>query len=175
MGSTLAIHWTVTTHGTWLHGDPKGSWKNGTLMGPDPLLRQAASENMTNEAETLSQPEIELAAEAFGRVCQKGGHQVLAATIRPIHAHLVLGRIASPAEKVIWWLKRQSAAAVFDSRRSQGRPTPRHLWTNRRFVVFIYDERHLANTIKYVQRHNIEAGLSANPYSWIDPLNRNDT
>ena len=175
MSNTLGIHWTVTTHGTWLHGDPRGSWKEGRLIGPDPLLRQAISESMTSEAEKLSQPEVELVAEAFGHVCQNGGHRVLAAAVRPVHAHLVLDRIVSPIEKVIWWLKRQSAAAVFNFRRSQGRPAPRHLWTNRRFVVFIDDEQHLLNTIEYVRRHNLQAGLAADPYPWIKPLNRGDT
>jgi hypothetical protein len=46
MGQTIGIHWTVTTHGTWLHGDPRGSWKDGRLIGADPLLEQNAVQGM---------------------------------------------------------------------------------------------------------------------------------
>ncbi|HTQ39429.1 MAG TPA: transposase [Pirellulales bacterium] len=174
MGNTLAIHWTVTTHGTWLHGDPRGSWRNGKLIGPDPLLHQTASQAMNGDQESLSAHEIDLAAEAFGTVCRNHGHRVLAATIRSTHAHLVFAPLSEPIEKVTGWIKRQSSAAIFGWRRQHGRSTPQHLWTARRFLKYIFDEQHLINTIEYVRRHNLEAGLPADPFPWIESLSTHD-
>jgi REP element-mobilizing transposase RayT len=114
-------------------------------------------------------------ADAFGKVCREGQHRVLAATVHPVHAHLLFASLKHPIETVVGWLKRQSAAAVFKSRRARGFATPRHLWTDRRFVVFIDDETYLFNTIEYIRRHNLEAGLSADPFSWIEPLRSGDT
>ena len=170
MSGSLAIHWTVTTHGSWLHGDPRGSWKDGRLIGPDPLLHQASADGMADGAERLSNIEIELVAEAFGKVCTKGNHRVLAATVRSIHAHVVFAPLKIPIEKVVGWMKRQGAAVVFNYQRTNGQPTPRHLWTDRRFVVFIDDQWHLFNTIEYVRRHNLNAELPADPFPWICPL-----
>jgi len=175
MGQTIGIHWTVTTHGTWLHGDPRGSWKDGRLIGPDPLLEQSAVQGMGGPEERLSSDEIKLVADAFGDVCREGKHRVLAATIQPLHAHLVFAPLKLPIERVIGWLKRQSAAAVFESRRARGLAAPRHLWTDRRFVVFIDDETYLFNTIEYVRRHNLEVGLPADPFPWVEPLRSDDT
>jgi hypothetical protein len=36
--------------------------------------------------------------------------------------------------------------------------------------VFIFDERHLINSIEYVRDHNRRIGLAADPFGWIDPL-----
>jgi REP element-mobilizing transposase RayT len=174
MSDIIGIHWTVTTHGTWLHGDPHGSWKDGRLIEPNPLLLQSMEASMTSDAEKLSFDEIELAADAFGTVCLRGGHRVLAATVRPIHCHLVFAPLTTSIDRVVGWLKRQSASAVFAARRSRGSLTPRHLWTERRFVTFMTEEDHLLNTIEYVRRHNLETGLPADPYSWIDPITADD-
>jgi hypothetical protein len=87
---------------------------------------------------------------------------------------LVFAPVKTSIETVIGWLKRQSAAAVFERRCNRGVPTPRHLWTDRRFVVFIDDQEYLWNTIEYVRRHNREAGLADDPYPWIEPLRGDD-
>jgi hypothetical protein len=54
MARTHGIHWIATTFGTWLHGDPRGSWRNGELIGPDPFCEEAVRRRMTAEAVTLS-------------------------------------------------------------------------------------------------------------------------
>jgi hypothetical protein len=85
MSSTLAIHWTVTTHGTWLHGDPRGSWKNGRLIGHDPILFAASSQSLANDAEKLSAEEVDLVAESFGATCLEQRHRVLDIAQRAVH------------------------------------------------------------------------------------------
>ena len=63
MSRTLAIHWIATTFGTWLHGDPRGSWKTGKLIGPDPFLEESIRERLTTDSVVLS-PELQLIQEA---------------------------------------------------------------------------------------------------------------
>jgi hypothetical protein len=107
MSDIIGIHWTVTTHGAWLHGDPRGSWKNDRLIGPDPLLQHAASEAMNADAEKLSDDEIDAVAGAVGAVCRKGRHRVLACAVRSTHAHLVFAPMKTSIETVIGWLWQQ--------------------------------------------------------------------
>ena len=174
MGSTLGIHWTVTTHGSWLHGDPRGSWKNGRLIGPDPMLHEDAALAMNGDIERLCQKEIELAATAIGAVCREHKYRVFAAAVRTFHLHLVLAPLPDRIDDAIPRLKRKMSMAVFESRRRELKTPPKHLWTSRKFVTFIYSMDHFFNTIEYVRRHNVEFGLAADPYDWIQPLKRDD-
>jgi hypothetical protein len=70
IGRTLAIHWAPTTHGTWLHGDFRGSWRDGQLIGPDPYLEAEAKARMTRGAVILTPEERELVAEALALRCE---------------------------------------------------------------------------------------------------------
>ena len=165
----FAIHWIVTTHGTWLHGDRRGSWKDGQLIGPDPKLWRVAQECMSRPPESLSPSEIALVARSFGDTCREQRHRVLAATVQPLHAHLVLAPIDQPMRTVIARLKRRASVAVFADRRSRGVQPPPSLWTDGRFFRMVFDEQDLAYTINYVCDHNTDAGLPRNPFAWIDP------
>jgi REP element-mobilizing transposase RayT len=117
MGRTLAIHWAATTYGTWLHGDPRGSWRNGRLIGPDLYLEAAARASMSADAVVLDDIERQLVAESFGSVVREQGHRIHAATVQPTHVHLVLAPLKENLTTVVARLKRRSAAAVLAQRR----------------------------------------------------------
>jgi hypothetical protein len=167
MGRTHGIHWIATTHGTWLHGDPRGSWRNGKLIGPDPFLEEVIRDRMHANAVVLSKAEVAIVANALGEALSTKPWPVLAATIQPTHTHVVFAPFITPVDDVIATLKYRSACAVFEARRAKGQPTPASLWTEGKFPVFIYDEQHLQNAIAYVRRHNTRIGLPADPYAWI--------
>ncbi len=169
MSKTLAIHWAGTTHATWLHGDLRGSWREGRLIGPDPFLKAAATARMKHDSVFLDTLEQTLVADAFREVVREQRHQVLAATIQASHFHLVLAPLREDIVTVIARFKRRSAAAVFGRRRDIGREAPRSLWTGGKFLTFIFTEAHLRNTIEYVRRHNRREGLPDDPYDWIRP------
>jgi hypothetical protein len=189
MGRTLAIHWAATTHGTWLHGDPRGSWREGRLIGPNPYLEADTRARMSGTAVVLDETECALVAAEFGRVVRGQRHRVLAATIQATHIHLVLGPLREPIDTVIARLKRRSAGVVIGRRRAmlEGTPAgtaglysravparrvhvPRSLWTAGKFPVYIFDEQHLANAIEYVRDHNRRNGMDGDPFDWIDPI-----
>ncbi len=192
MSTTLAIHWAVTTHGSWLHGDPRGSWFNGQLIGPDPFLEASERASLIAGSIVLNELEQQLVADEFAAILREHHHRVYAATIQATHIHLLLAPVREEPKTVIARLKRRSAAAVLGHRRqallrSQAdsfgargdRPrmgrlcagaVPRSLWTKGNFPVFIFDEYHLGNAIEYIRDHNRRVGLPPDPYDWIAPL-----
>ena len=198
MGNTLAIHCAITTHGSWLHGDPRGPWHSGRLIGPDPYLVAEARARMTDDVVVLNSAERALVGEVIGEVVREQHHRVFAVTIQPTHTHLVLAPLREDVKNAIARLKRRTAAQVLERRRhtysravlarnenENARPTsaqnhhgqdgraisvPKSLWTIGNFPVFIFDERHLANAIEYVRDHNRRAGIPADPLDWITPL-----
>jgi REP element-mobilizing transposase RayT len=170
MSNTLGVHWIATTHGTWLHGDPRGSWQKGKLIGPDPFLEQTINRRMAHDAVLLDDAERKTVAARFGATCVECKYRVYAMTVRPVHVHVVFGPLPEEINTVIARLKRRSAADVLAVRRQMKRAVPRSLWTAGRFPIFIFDEDHLRNAIEYVRQHNLRVGLAADPYDWIDPL-----
>lgn len=175
MGNVLAIHWTPTTHGTWLHGDVRGSWLNGQLIGADAFLERESRARMRGDAVVLSTAEQSLVAEVFGTTVIEKGHHVLAATVQSTHCHLIFAPPVEKIDSVVARLKYRSASAVLKRRREDptqrvGLSVPRSLWTVGKFVTLISSWSHLHNAVRYVQRHNERDGLPANPYEWITPL-----
>jgi hypothetical protein len=181
MGNTIAIHWAATTHGTWLHGDPRGSWRDGRLIGPDPYLEAECRARMSGRAVVLDEVERKIVADIFGQVVREQRHRVFAATIQPMHVHLVFAPLSEGIKTVIARFKCRSARDVIVLRRElQRNPAgmaglysravsarkvnvPRSLWTASRFPVFIFDEHQLLNAIEYVRDHNRRVGLPPDP------------
>ena len=123
MGEVLAIHWAPTTHGTWLHGDVRGSWRDGQLIGADPYLEAAARARTRGDAVILSPTEQALVSEIFGAtICEKC-HHALAATVQSTHSHLIVAPLAEEINTVVARLKYRSARAVLKRRRED--PTQR--------------------------------------------------
>jgi len=170
MGRTLGIHWIVTTHGTWLHGDVRGSWRGGRLIGADPFMENAVRRRMRDDAVMLDAVEMLQVVSAFGQVVREDRHRVYAATVQSTHAHVVFGPLHDDVSHVIAKMKYRAARSVLNVRRAMRRPAPRSLWTTGQFPVFIFDSDHLHNAIEYVRRHNTRAGRLGDPYEWIEPL-----
>ena len=81
---------TFSGYGTHLHGDPRGSWKNGNPHEPHAAYEQAMRDLMP-------QPPFFLTAETrpivLGALVDLAGHRdwhLLAAHVRTSHVHLVL-------------------------------------------------------------------------------------
>ncbi len=170
MANTLGTHIILTTFGSWLHGDPRGSWKDGCLIGADPFLETHTRKRMNDEAVVLSHAECVLVGIAFGRIIKQHEYRAFAATIQDTHAHLVMAPTTDEIALVYRRLKKSSADAVMRVRRNMCRATPRSLWTEGRFPVYLFDESHLQNAIEYVRGHNRRTGQPADPHPWIDPI-----
>jgi hypothetical protein len=169
MGNTRGIHWIVTTHGSWLHGDPRGSWLRGQLIGPDPFLASAVASRLSAGAVVLSVTEQIAVACAFGERVTRRGWRVYAATVQSTHAHVVFAPMREDITDVIAELKSASARDLLAVRRRMGQSCPDGLWTARPFPVFIFTDDHLTNAIEYVRKHNRRIGRPDDPYDWIRP------
>lgn len=173
MANTLAIHWPATTFGTWLPGDPRGSWRGGQLIGPDPFLESECHATLHADAVMLDATERQILADEVGRRVREHGYRVYAATVQMTHIHLVFAPLPEHIDTVIARLKRGTALEVLAHRRKtqDAARVPRTLWTRGKYPIFIFDDGHLHNAIKYVRAHNVRIGLPADPYDWIAPPN----
>jgi hypothetical protein len=99
---------------------------------------------------------------------------------------LVLAPLKENVINVIARLKRRSSLRVHEAWQ-ESRParmaglyrrpilgrhvsTPRSLWTDGKFIVYVFSEQHLMKVIEYVRDHNRHSGLSPDPFEWIEPL-----
>ena len=153
MSQLLGIHWIATTHGTWLHGDPRGSWRQGKLIGPDPFLETAIRRRMTKDAVVLSHEECERVTETIRTICEQQGHEILTVAVEPTHTHVLLAPAAESMTNVVARLKRQATMVVRREREKRACSLPQGLWSRGRFVVYIDDPQHLDNTTAYIERH----------------------
>jgi REP element-mobilizing transposase RayT len=163
----LAIHWIATTFGTWLHGDPRGSWINGRLCGPDPFLHEAVERRMRADSVVLSNEEMSVVADVIGQAIEENGWIAYAATIHPTHVHMAFAPPKRQLKSVIATFKYRTSRAVWAGRRSAGRTVDRSLWTEGQFPVFIFDDYHLENAVEYVREHNRRVGRDSDPYPWL--------
>ena len=176
MGKTLAIHWIATTRGTWLHGDPRGSWRHGRLIEADAAMEADAQARMNGSATWLDELTRPVVAAAIGEAFAQHRQRAFAATVQATHVHVVLAPLQEDVRNVIAGLKRRTTMAVRSNNPAiladalNTGQNGRSIWTAGRYCEFIFDESHLANLIEYVRDHNRRVGLPADPYEWIEPL-----
>ena len=139
----------------WLHGDRRGSWLAGELIGADPMLESVMREHMTHDAVFLNEQERDLVERIIRETCAEHGHEILVLTVQSTHVHVVFAPMPEPIKNVVARLKRRSSMEVLHLRRQRGDvDVPRTLWAAKRFVVFLTDAKHREHTIAYVERHN---------------------
>ena len=81
---------TFSGYGTHLHGDERGSWKNGAAHEPHAAYQQAMRDLMTQAPFVLTHQTRPLALDALVALAARREWQLLAAHVRSTHVHLVL-------------------------------------------------------------------------------------
>ena len=194
----IAYHLIVTCYGFWLPNDPRGSWSDVVReweiarFGPatktdtrrsvaaaahDARLRQQAKEALLYPPVSLTGMQAKIAAEALGRYADERGLGVLAFAILPEHWHAVIRRGDKPIETTTEGIKAKMTAAFNDAgcnpmaphRNPQtGRtPTP---WSRNAWKVFIDDEDHLFQSIRYVEGNPEKEGKPRQRWSFVQPF-----
>ena len=99
----LAYFITFRTHGTWLHGDQRGSVdRNGrNLYGTDrikldPVFSVTMDRNMHTEPFLLDGKQRAIVEKSIRGVCEFRGHGLSAVNVRTNHAHAVVSALARP-------------------------------------------------------------------------------
>jgi REP element-mobilizing transposase RayT len=129
----LAYFITVTTYGTWLHGDDRGSVdrKADSLsrhkLEPDPALVEQMRARMKHPPITLDAAMRECVNEAILEHCEFRGWQVLALNVRSNHFHLVVSAPGVSKSKVLNSVKARATRRLRESNLLRDRP----VWTER--------------------------------------------
>ena len=153
MNQPIAWFVTWTTYGTWLHGDPRGSWdQSGTYVVPDERRRMEAAATLLEEPVTLTEEQRAIVNEVIVQHCALRGWILHARSVRTQHVHAVVsaavdGKVIR-AELKKWASVRLSQHAGL---KGVSRNGVRRWWTERGNIEAIWDDRGLAAAIQYVE------------------------
>ncbi len=152
---------TMTTYGTWLRGDMRG-WveRGGRVLPADPQLERADRRRMKHPAFLFDESQLVEIGGAIGEsLRERLGLRLLAMAVRTWHVHVVVAATDHPVPGVVKCAK--------DAVRGHLRPG-RPVWTAGYDKRFCYDEESVRRRIRYVERHNVELGLPAKPWEFIE-------
>jgi REP element-mobilizing transposase RayT len=157
---------TFTTHGTWLHGDDRGSVirtpDGSSLVPPNPRLLQSRVRRLHSDPFTLSAAQRQVVADAIAPACTYRGWDVHALHVRTNHVHLLVAANAKP-EAVLrlvkaWATRRLREAGLVSALRP--------VWTVHGSTRYVWTEEDVASVWTYIvhgQGEPLEGGF---PTSW---------
>src|SRR5262245_47998408 len=91
----LAWFITWTTYGTWLHGDSRGSFRDGTYLEPDADLERANRSQLKGEVVYLTDRQRAIVDSVLVDEFAAQGWQLHARNARTNHVHLVVSAARS--------------------------------------------------------------------------------
>jgi REP element-mobilizing transposase RayT len=193
----LGYHFILSAYGFWLPNDPRGSWSEVVRQfellkfGPatkvstrksvaskqhDRLLRERAKQALRYPPVEFTGQQAMLIAKGFGVAKGQHDYEINALAILPDHVHLVMRAHNSiQPDHIAAHLKAKATAklnaggqhplAAFSS--AAGRiPSP---WARNHWCVFIIDEEHYRQAIKYVELNPVKSGLKSQKWSIVTP------
>jgi REP element-mobilizing transposase RayT len=191
----IAYHIVFGAYGFWLPNDPRGSWSNyvwadrlrrfGDVRPPwaKHKLTTDVARQRTLMRQELRYPAVRLSGRqalavgnGFADVGLRLGLVFFAAAIMPDHIHLVVARIDMHAETLTGHLKRAAARRLRSDdlhplgtfTDARGRlPSP---WEVGGWKGFLHAPDEIEAAVLYVNGNPIEAGLSAQRWSWVSPI-----
>jgi REP element-mobilizing transposase RayT len=139
---------TFTVHGTWLHGDQRGSFQNnGRFIPPDQKLFQTNQEKLKYPAVLLSTEQREIVANTFQEECHFRQWILHVQNVRTNHVHLVITAKETKPEKVMSSLKARATRIL----REAGLWKPdRKLWTEHGSTIYLFNEDSFHGACHYV-------------------------
>ena len=153
MNRPIAFFITWTTYGTWLHGDPRGSFdQDGQYVQPDQRRREAAKELMTDDPVILTDEQRAIVDAVIVEHCAIRGWVLHTRNVRTNHVHVVVSAPVDGtrvrAELKLWASARLSAHAGLAP--GEGKNGARRWFTEKGNIEEVWDDRHLASAIEYV-------------------------
>lgn len=142
---------TWTTYGTWLPGDERGwVWKGKGFQQPDPILRQAAHDRMTEPECTLDDEQRDLVEKTIKDHCRIRKWHLHAVNCRTKHVHVVVSAHRDP-EDIRDQFKAWCTRKLKELQRRRREPVRENWWTERGSQRYLGDEESLEAAIRYVQ------------------------
>jgi len=160
MNQTLATMLTMTTYGSWLRGDARGWVDRGVIWPANPWLERADQSRLKHPSFRFKRDDLDHIGVTIGQALRERLDVRLAAmAIQTWHVHLVVMTTRHPIGNVVKCAKDAVRWAL-----SPGQP----IWTRGYDKRFMFNERSLRHRIDYVERHNVQMGLSARPWPFIE-------
>ena len=151
---------TMTTYGTWLRGDARGWVDDGVVKPPCSPLLESDRKNLKHHPFFFAEQEILNVGRFIGEsLISRMDQHILGLTVQSWHVHLIVGATQEPLPDVVKCTK--------DAVR-WGLRLNRPLWTESYDKRFCFDEKSVRHRIAYIERHNVDSGLSARPWSFIE-------
>ena len=193
----LGFHTILSNRGFWLPNDPRGSWSDfvwawdlfrygpGTKVDTrasvahvphNRALRTAAKSALKYQPVIFTDEQIELVAQGFALAAHEGGYPIHALAILPDHNHLILGPLNRSIGQVVGHLKAKASMAL---RRARLHPYEPYVddrgrvptcWAEDYWKVYVYDDEHLRNAIRYVENNPVKEGRPLQVWDWVAPI-----
>ena len=149
----LAYLITFRCHGTWLHGDARGSVNRrnnqyGTPRIPEHERWNAASvANLKNPPVSLTAAMRESVQKAIRDTCKIRGWSVYAINVRTNHVHVVVSAGAIDPSKVLLAYKANATRKLREDGVWAGAHSP---WSDRGSKRYLWNESSVTSAIDYV-------------------------
>jgi REP element-mobilizing transposase RayT len=190
----IAYHLILTAYGFWLPNDPRGSWSDFVRawelqkFGPatkvytrrpvagakhDSAFRREAKKVLARPPVRFNGKQARQIGIGFADRVRRSGYGVLACSVMPDHAHLVIERHRYDIEKVAEFLKGAATKAMTDAGmhpfqndlyQNGKRPTPwaRHCWK-----CFLFTDADVVRAVKYVEENPAKQGLPRQQWTFV--------
>lgn len=160
MNRTLATMLTMTTYGTWLRGDARGWVDDGVVKPPCLPLQESDRKKLKHPPFFFPEQESLNVGRFIGEsLTLRLNQHILGLTVQARHVHLIVGTTQKPLRNIVKCTK--------DAVR-WGLRLNRPIWTEGYDKRFCFDEQSVRQRMEYVERHNLDSGLSARPWLFIE-------
>ena len=149
MNDTFFI--TMTTRGSWLHGDERGSFDSeGNFIPPSIELFEKEKSSMNHSAFAFTPPMKEVVRQAFQEVVQQKGWKIYAITVQSNHVHIALLVSHQKGEYVRNALKSKATMRLRKANLISPTYEP---WTRLGNIVTVRDSKSLNSICRYIEKH----------------------
>jgi hypothetical protein len=150
---------TMTTYGMWLRGDARGWADDGRIFPANPGLENHDKALLKFPPFTFEFHDLLDIGEAIGNsLITRLKQKILALAVQLWHVHFIVSESDIHISKIV---KCAKEAVRYHLR------VKRPIWTADYDKRFCFDQVTMTNRINYVERHNVELGWNAKPWSFI--------
>ncbi len=148
----LAYLITFTTHGTWLHGDSRGSVDDQHNVYSTPHLARDQRREQYEQAASKGEPVLlgakhrNIVRRTIVEVCQHRHWDLHTLSVRTNHVHVVVAALCKP-ERVMSDLKSWATRRLREAELCDGRQSP---WTEHASTRYLWKPAQVAAACRYV-------------------------
>ncbi len=150
----LAYLITFRTHGTWLHGDQRGSVSrhhnkfNSPKLGHEPNWLETNSERLKSEPVILDAKQRDYVKTAIKETCKIRAWTLLAINVRTNHVHVVVSAGSKNPGIVLNALKSNATRKMREDGCWKSDRSP---WVDKGSTRYLWNEKSVGNACAYVE------------------------